>query len=86
MDLGFGKFDKERAQPLQIPPDFAVLLAGLSARQATSPTVRLQVTIADGGTVATADAALVNLFAEGEKPDSATTAGRFSALTARSDK
>ncbi len=40
MDLSFQRFEKDIAVTA-LPPDLAVLLVGITARQATSPTARL---------------------------------------------
>lgn len=80
MDLAFSRFDRASATPLPAPPDFAVLVAGLSARQATSPTVRSQTLISRGSDDAHGQGPLVGLFAEGRKPRA--TDGRFSAVAA----
>lgn len=41
MDLGFPRFDKESGVA-PLPSDLAVLLVGVAARQAASPTARIE--------------------------------------------
>lgn len=51
LDLSFARFEHD-AQVTMLPPDLAVLLVGVAARQALSPTARTQVGIerrANGG-------------------------------------
>ena len=44
MDLSFARFEQD-AQVTLLPPDLAVLLVGVAARQALSPTAQAQVGI-----------------------------------------
>ncbi|MES2753674.1 MAG: hypothetical protein V4659_03320 [Pseudomonadota bacterium] len=44
MDLSFARFEHD-AQVLVLPPDLAVLLVGVAARQALSPTALIQTRI-----------------------------------------
>ena len=44
MDLSFARFEQD-AQVIVLPPDLAVLMVGVAARQATSPTALLQARI-----------------------------------------
>ena len=44
MDLSFARFEHD-AQVTMLPPDLAVLLVGVAARQALSPTAKAQVGI-----------------------------------------
>lgn len=78
MDLGYRDIDKATAIALPGAPDFAVLLACLSAAQAVTPTVRLQARERGGDAGLERETPLVALFAEGRKPDPKITAGRFS--------
>lgn len=41
MDLSFSRFETE-AQVVAIPPDLAVMMVGVAARQAASPTAMIQ--------------------------------------------
>ncbi|WP_374943442.1 hypothetical protein [Sphingomonas sp.] len=41
MDLSFSRFDVD-AEPIAMPPDLAVLMVGIAARQAASPTAAAQ--------------------------------------------
>jgi hypothetical protein len=41
LDLSFNRFDVD-AEPVAMPPDLAVLMVGIAARQAASPTAAAQ--------------------------------------------
>lgn len=45
MDLSFKRLEQDRSGTT-MPPDLAVLLVGISARQATSPTARIEAALA----------------------------------------
>ena len=47
MDLSFNRFDKDMAVTL-LPSDLAVLMVGIAARQAASPTANVQARIVRG--------------------------------------
>ena len=52
MDLSYLRFDHDASVAVSLPPDLAVLLVGVTARQAASPTAtaqaRMAPDIADG--------------------------------------
>lgn len=81
MDSAFTRFDRILSRPLGVIPDFAVLIAGLSAKQSVSETARLQTALETEIKDTPQEVALVGLFAEGRKPDA--VACSFSIGTAK---
>ena len=61
MDLSFPRFDKD-VELTVLPPDLAVLMAGVAARQAASPTAAEQARIGRVDTEATLFAPLDGAF------------------------
>lgn len=83
MDMAFARFDRILARPLGVIPDFAVLVAGLSAKQSVSATARRQTTLDMGaGAFDARQGAMIALFAEGRKPKQSEGAGSFSPTAA----
>lgn len=84
MDFAFARFERLLARPLGVVPDFPVLLAGLSARQAVSATARRQILLArdDMDTGLSYDP-MIMVFAEGATVAPAELGGSFNAAAAR---
>lgn len=79
MDFGHPKTKMSRNSRHRVAPDFAVLVAGLSANQSSSVTARQQVEL-DRISDSQNDQSppLVSLFASGKRAFTAKTLGSFS--------
>jgi len=83
MSTGFERFDRPAKLPHRPAPDFAVLLAGLSACQLGSETARYQIVLDHEGAKTGCARPVVSLFAHGSRTAIAATQGSFSADVAK---
>lgn len=84
MSIALERFDRPAKLPHRQAPDFAILLAGLSAHQSDSATARYQIVLDRRESTQTGCVRpVVSLFAHGSKSASAATPGSFSVIVAK---